>query len=794
MPAKIKSLINDIKDYWNNLSKTKKILFVSASTLLFLVAITIVIIYPTDKPVFFDESKKQGEISIREAPKVRFDLYTITNPPQINLTNLSNYKLKTDFSDEEVQRIASVLGINAGNSSYQSDKAVLFDLKEGLLDFDKKTGGFNFLSLKTVKTSATDPQGAAVELLQETGIYDETIECGITYKRKNAPDTTFVECHRNWEKLGAPLLTLPGILNGAGLNTNNLAVGKIDQYAPDDYDVYDVSTGENGRARPDDFNTITVAVKNQNSIITVQSTMRWVENKTPIDPNKFITYSKALEMLSNGETSLSLVVPDLSGDKDWDTVFPENKAFSNIADVRDLKVIYLEKMSGERQREYSPVYLVYGTADIESGNTVKFVQAVPAEVGVSEVLAVSTGSAEIDTDTERRSLQLRDFIPETPESSTPAPSVPPEVKENVDCREGVYSLDDPSKPWRNLPNFTLSIPGYGNMVVVRKPGAPHTLFVKTTDAADSSLEAARDAVYQAIGDQYLINYLNTRGTGDDVRLKDYGSLKNFYETRFPRINPAIPYPAFNEFPEYWMTVAEPGSRYRNAAESFEKRAIDADNGKTVNVQSPGFPPEILDSISLLTSLDGASDRWQKCYLTGGSPFIFLYPERTIDVSVKTSPNTTYTYPETDDEWHVTVNKNGEIENVGESLYYEFDEDKTNLLSTNVGYSVKIDRLRNLIERMANELGLNSNESKALNTELKNTAGRLGDTEYITLKLVKQEELGSKLSIKIKPNPDNLVRIHFLVSATNTLQSINEPKFEKIKRSGFTVVEIGASKK
>jgi len=793
MFTKIKSFINNIKEYWNNLSKTKKVLFASAAVLLLTVIITIIVIYPTNKPkVLLDEAGKLSETTVRETPKVKFGLYNLINSPQINLTNLSNYKLKTDFSDDEIQRIASVLGITADNNSYQPDKAVLFNSKEGLLDFNKKTGEFNFLSLKTVKTTAADPQGAALEVIAEIGLYDETIDCNITYKRQNAPDTTFVECHRNWEKLGAPLLTLPGILNGAGLNTNNLAVGKIDQYAPNDYDVYDVSTGENGRARPDDFNTITVAVKNQNSIITVQSTMRWVENKILIDPNEFITYSNALEMLSNGQTSLSLVVPDSSGEQDWDTVFPDNKAFSNIADVRDLRVIYLEKMSSERQREYSPVYLVYGTADIGSGNTVRFVQAVPAEIGVSEVLAVSTGSTKTDTNAEKRSLQLRDFIPETPSEETPESEEIPKVKENVDCREGVYSLDDPSKPWRDLPNFTLSVPGYGNMVITRKGGAPHTLFVKSTDAKDSSLEAARDAVFTLISDQYLINYLNTRG-GDDTRLKDYGSLKNFYETRFPRINPAIPYPAFNEFPEYGMVVAEPGSRYRNASDSFEKRAIDADNGKVVNVQPPGFPPEILDTMSLLVGFDGASDRWQKCYLTGGSPFIFLYPEQTIDISVKTSPNTTYTYPETNGEWNVTVYKNGTITNVGKSLYYEFDEEKVNLNASNNGFVVKRSTVNDLAEKISDELGLTDDESKALRTEFKNVVDKL-NSEYIVFKLVGEEELNNKLPLNINPEPASVYRIHFLVSQAGKQEAINEPKLEKIRRSGFTVIEIGASKK
>lgn len=767
MLEKIKSFFSNLKSYWNNLSPLKKTLLLIVFSIIFFL-ILLVVIFNSNQPLI-DNSQDDNSI-VQNAPEVRFNLYTIDKPPVLNPQDHYLYTLKSDFTDEQTQNIARNLGINGEIEKDSENKVLAFSPDNGAFEFDKVTGEFSTISFNPPPASSQFPEEAAIDILNDLGLYDPTIDCSITYKRYDTPDTTFVECHRTWELMSAPLVTLPGVLNTYDFNLDNIRVGYVELGGLDDPEVYDVSTGENGKARPIDFNSATIGIKN-NEIVSIDSNLRWVESVSPVTTEEIISYSQAINELASGNTRLSLVVPE-GQYTDWNEVFPDNKAFAQNAQVESINLVYLENLDGEKQITYEPVYLVYGKAKIESGYDVKFVQAVSA-LKNPNVLGEKT-IAQAGFDEQRESLQIRDFIPESPTPTTSSENPPEKIVEEADCRFGTQQLT--GKPWIEE-TFTLNIPDYGSMEVLRRKNSG-TLFVKSTQASDSSISRARDAIFQALEDQYVFNYANREDKS--LRLKDYGTLANLYEQAFSQ-NPNTPGFGFNVpyVPRYSYAIGSGHDRHDRLVANFERRAIEIDEGRPGIIREAGFPLE--HDISLFMLWDGNSAKWKGCYLTGGSPFIFLYTDKKTDVRIETSDNTVYKNP--DSEWSFSLNGST-------SLYYEFDKNKVKLAGTGFGYSFEYSETEKALERIARDLGLNNEETRALKIEIANNL-QFQNPEHLTLRLVSDNELNNKIPLSISPSPENITRIHFLIE-TNRLD-LKEPDLEKIERSGFSLVEIGASR-
>lgn len=766
MLEKLKVNFSNLKTSWNNLSRLKKILFISV-----LVVILVQIFLLT----FFNSNQTSAPIpqdnnsTVQNAPDVKFNLYSINKPPVLNPQDHYLYTLKSNFTDEQIQNIARNLGINSELESDSDNKVLAFSPDNGVFEFDRITGEFKAISFSPAPATSQFPEVSAIDLLNDLGLYDPTIDCSITYKRYDTPHTTFVECHRTWELMSAPLVTLPGVLNTYDFNVDNIRVGYVGQAGLDDPEVYDISTGENGKARPIDFNSVTIGIKN-NEIVSIDSNMRWVESVSPVTSEEIISYSEAINSLASGNTRLSLVIPE-GQYSEWNDVFPDNQAFAQNANVTSINLIYLESLGGEKQITYEPMYLVYGTAKIESGHSVKFVQAVSA-LKNPNVLG-EQALAQAGFDEQRESLQIRDFIPESPTPTIPSENPPEKIVEEADCRFGTQRLT--GKPWIEE-TFSLDIPGYGRMDVLRR-NRSGTLFVKSTEASDSSISAARNAIFQALEDQYIFNYANREDKS--LRLKDYGNLVNLYEQAFGQ-NPDTPGFGVNFFflPRYAYAKGLGHDRHDRLVENFERRAIEIDEGRPGIIREAGFPLD--HDISLFMLWDGNSEKWKGCYLTGGSPFIFLYTDKKTDVSINPSH---VVYKNPDSDWSFSLNGST-------SLYYEFDKSKVKLAGTDYGYSFEYSKTENALESIARDLGLNSEETRAFKIEIENSLQSL-NPEYLSLRLVSEEELNEKLPLKVSPKPDNSTRIHFLIETEKL--DLKVPDLEKIKRSGFSLVEIGASR-
>ena len=352
---------------------------------------------PGTLPTSFPQTTKRGSASFYP-PATFFESYenktTLPAVPQ----NINQYTFKSKFTVEEVHQIALKLGLTELKQSGK-DYVLAYNLdhpqNQGLLTFNLISGSFTFESYGTHQSPITgvSPTTTAFSFLKNLGVIDDTVTCPITYQKQGIDNVTFVECHRDWGKAGAPILSFVGSLNVAeGQPLSQLTVGKTDKTTPIDSSIINVSSGENGKARPNDFNTATVAVSSENNIIFVQSNLRPIEKITPLLAKNLVTPQQALNQFMANQANLSLSSLRGSGTVDLTKVYPQNEAKAKKAFITDYLLVYLEKPPNNKQEKLSPMYLIRGVAELESGYSIQFIKTLPATKGnyLSSVLGTSS--------------------------------------------------------------------------------------------------------------------------------------------------------------------------------------------------------------------------------------------------------------------------------------------------------------------------------------------------------------------------------------------------------------------
>lgn len=337
-----------------------------------------------------DENQKTSnvqETSLNNPPKVSFESYkNTTSIPQLP-SMIRSYTFKTDFSKEEIAEFGDKLGLN---SIQETDTEFLISNtqepgKIGILTFNKKTGGFNFISygkLSPENQEEKDPKLIAYQFLQflSKKIADDSLICNITYN-KQGQDQTYVECHRDWQKAGLPILNFIGLLNVPEETAlDSLKLGSIDNNTPEDPLISNVSTGKSaeGKMRPNDFNTITVAVTKEGNITSIDSNLRWIEKVSSIENTQLLQPKEALKMFGQGKSQLKLTLPAGTGDVDFDKVYQNNEAKAKEALITDYVLSYLENPPTIPQKELVPMYTIRGYATLENGYRVKYIETIPA--------------------------------------------------------------------------------------------------------------------------------------------------------------------------------------------------------------------------------------------------------------------------------------------------------------------------------------------------------------------------------------------------------------------------------
>lgn len=180
----------------------------------------------------------------------------------------------------------------------------------------------------------------------------------------------------------------------------------------------------------------------------------------------------------------------------------------------------------------------------------------------------------------------------------------------------------------------------------------------------------------------------------------------------------------------------------------------------------------------------------------GKPVIYLYPEKTAEVSVKVGIDEfTKTEPAYGENgWKVIAQPNGELTNLADGLKYEYlfweGISKKELAMTG-GFVVAKADLESFLTDSLNKLGLNEKESADFMDfwlpKMKDSA-----EQYVLVSFAGTTEFNKIAPLDITPKPDTLIRVFMYYQPMMTKITVPAQKLTKIERNGFTVIEWGGT--
>lgn len=177
-----------------------------------------------------------------------------------------------------------------------------------------------------------------------------------------------------------------------------------------------------------------------------------------------------------------------------------------------------------------------------------------------------------------------------------------------------------------------------------------------------------------------------------------------------------------------------------------------------------------------------------------SPSIFVYSEENTLFTIIPKTSLTYVDPQlnTEDSWNVVMKTDNEmsVNNVTRDfLYYEYKPVLFNRPTT--GWVIQKKELGSFSQKISLQLGLTQKESERLYFELYFSAQSV-NADNVFIALVSQNEVDKKLPLVIQPQIEHVLRFHFYVGKTNSLEKVREPVLSSITRYQPMLVELGSA--
>lgn len=173
----------------------------------------------------------------------------------------------------------------------------------------------------------------------------------------------------------------------------------------------------------------------------------------------------------------------------------------------------------------------------------------------------------------------------------------------------------------------------------------------------------------------------------------------------------------------------------------------------------------------------------------GKPVIYLYPQKSEQVSVKVGANITKSEPAYNLGWSVLADPSGNLTLNGQNYPYLFWEGKGDgtYPEINQGFVVKQAELINAMTAQLHQLGLNEKETADF---MQFWLPKMPATPFVRLTWFGTAQMNKLAPLSISPKPDTIIR--FFLDSEGLEAPINLPAqvLNAPKRSGFTVVEWG----
>lgn len=267
------------------------------------------------------------------------------------------YALKQQYNDQEFANLAQhFVSVNGNKVSQKEDSmSVVSSTASATFYMYKPTGSFMYKSEKGI--DLPEEQGFSDEEKVNTFMNelwnDGTLQVTRSYQNSAAPGVTYYEAHRDWDKIGLPIINLMSTFNlPAEEKVGELSLLKRVNEASD----RDISV-----------NTAVIGVKD-GKIISITSNIRAINRQGTSHPQGVISYNEAISRLKKNDFEYILTSPPVgSGDTGLTKVT-----------VTEAVPVYLEELPGKAQTQLYPYYVFRGEGETGAGTKVKFAAAVPA--------------------------------------------------------------------------------------------------------------------------------------------------------------------------------------------------------------------------------------------------------------------------------------------------------------------------------------------------------------------------------------------------------------------------------
>ncbi len=173
------------------------------------------------------------------------------------------------------------------------------------------------------------------------------------------------------------------------------------------------------------------------------------------------------------------------------------------------------------------------------------------------------------------------------------------------------------------------------------------------------------------------------------------------------------------------------------------------------------------------------------------PVLYLYPEKTTDVTVKFEhpERLTTVYPAYNDGWTVIASPDGNLFDGRRNYYALYWEESSNFEPDfSEGFLVE-DNYSEFLEDKLDEIGLSEREANEFIMYWLPILEK-NKKSLVYFELTESREAGNALHIT--PEPDSLLRVAIHIKKADGTENISEQKLEHFDRAGFTAVEWGGA--